>query len=194
MVKSLPANTGDTRSIPDPGGFPYATEQLNPWPQPLSLCCRTWELHPLKPTCSRACAFYGESQGALVVKNSRTNAGDIKDAGSISGSVRSPRGGNGNPLQYSCLENPMDRGVWWVQSMGSQRVGHDWRGLLCTVDSQLPKGTWGHSCASRLPVGEVKSLWLVSIHCEARGKHWSWVSSPGWSGVGFRDQLAFFFS
>ena len=125
VVKSLPANAEDTRSIPDPGGFAYTTEQLNPWPQPLSLCCRAWELHPLKPTRSGACAFYGESQGALVVKNSRTNAGDIKDAGSISGSVRSPRAGNGSPLQYSCLENPVDRGVWWVQSMGSQRVGHD---------------------------------------------------------------------
>ena len=34
--------------------------------------------------------------------------------------------GNGNPLQYSCLEHPMDGGAWWVQSMGSQRVGHDW--------------------------------------------------------------------
>ena len=33
--------------------------------------------------------------------------------------------GNGNPLQYSCLENPTDRGAWWLQSMGSQRVGHD---------------------------------------------------------------------
>ena len=45
--------------------------------------------------------------------------------GSISGSGRSPRGGNANPLQYSCLENPMDRGTWWAKSMGSQRVGHD---------------------------------------------------------------------
>ena len=34
--------------------------------------------------------------------------------------------GNGNPLQYSCLENPMDGGAWWLQSMGSLRVGHDW--------------------------------------------------------------------
>ena len=33
--------------------------------------------------------------------------------------------GNGNPLQYSCLENSVDRGAWWLQSMGSQRVGHD---------------------------------------------------------------------
>ena len=49
---------------------------------------------------------------ALVVNNPSVNAGDIKDAGLISGLGRSPGGGNGNPLQYSCLENPMDRGAW----------------------------------------------------------------------------------
>ena len=51
------------------------------------------------------------------------NAGD---AGLIPGSGRSPGGGSGNPLQYSCLKNPMDRGVWWAaQFMGWQRVRHD---------------------------------------------------------------------
>ena len=49
----------------------------------------------------------------LVVKNPPAGAGDERDAGSIPGSGRSPRGGNGNPLQYSCLGNPMDREVWW---------------------------------------------------------------------------------
>ena len=49
---------------------------------------------------------------ALVVKNLPANAGDIGDTGSIPGSERFPREGNGNPLQYSSLENPMDRGAW----------------------------------------------------------------------------------
>ena len=49
---------------------------------------------------------------ALVVKNSPTNAGDIQDVGLILGSGRTPEGEHGNPLQYSCLENPMDRGAW----------------------------------------------------------------------------------
>ena len=49
--------------------------------------------------------------GGLVVKASACNAGDL---GSIPGSGRSPGGGNGNPLQYSCLENPMDGGAWWT--------------------------------------------------------------------------------
>ena len=47
----------------------------------------------------------------LVVKNLPTNAGDLRGADLIPGSGRSPTGGNSNPLQYSCLENPMDRGA-----------------------------------------------------------------------------------
>ena len=49
---------------------------------------------------------------ALVVKNPDGNTGDRGDTGLIPGSGRSPRGGYGNPLQYSCPENPMDRGAW----------------------------------------------------------------------------------
>ena len=49
-----------------------------------------------------------------MVKNLSTNAGDVKDEGSIPGSARSPGGGHGNPRQYSCLENAMDRGAWWA--------------------------------------------------------------------------------
>ena len=49
-----------------------------------------------------------------MVKNLPANAGDIRDSVSIPGSGRSPGGGHGNPLQYSCLGNPMDRGVWWA--------------------------------------------------------------------------------
>ena len=49
-----------------------------------------------------------------VVKNPPDNAGDTRYAGLIRGSGGSPGEGNGNPLQYSCLENPMDRGAWWA--------------------------------------------------------------------------------
>ena len=48
----------------------------------------------------------------LVVKNPLANAGDIRDADPIPGSGRSPGGGHGNPFQYSCQENPIDRGAW----------------------------------------------------------------------------------
>ena len=54
------------------------------------------------------------SQVAIVVKNLTTNAGDIRDTGSILGSGRSPGGGHSNLLQYACLENLMDRGAWRV--------------------------------------------------------------------------------
>ena len=58
-----------------------------------------------------------------VVKNLPANAGDARNEGSIPGSGRSSGVGNGNPLQYSCLENSMDRGAW--QSMQLPRVGHN---------------------------------------------------------------------
>ena len=53
----------------------------------------------------------GASQVALVVKNPPAKAGDIRDVGSVPGLGRSPGGGHDNPLQYSCLENPMGRGA-----------------------------------------------------------------------------------
>ena len=58
------------------------------------------------------------SQVVLVVKNLPANAGDIRDLGSTPGSGRSPGGGNGTPVHYSCLENPMDRGTWRVAVQG----------------------------------------------------------------------------
>ena len=61
----------------------------------------------------------------LVVKNAPANAEDIRDVGSIPELRRSPGGGHSNPLQYSCLENPMEEEPGGVQSMGLQRDGHD---------------------------------------------------------------------
>ena len=61
------------------------------------------------------------SRMALLVKKLPAIAGDLKDVGLIPGSGRSPQGGHGNPLQYSCLENLTNRGL---QSMGSQGVEH----------------------------------------------------------------------
>ena len=64
--------------------------------------------------------------GGLVVKESSCNAGALKDAGSIPGWGRSPGGGHGNPLQYSCREYLMDRGVWQV---AVHRVAPSWTQL-----------------------------------------------------------------
>ena len=62
---------------------------------------------------------------ALVVKNLLANARDVRDSGLTPGSGRSPGGGNGNPLQYSCLENPMNEEPGRLHSLGSPRVRHD---------------------------------------------------------------------
>ena len=59
-----------------------------------------------------------------MIKNLPANGGGRGDTGSIPGSGRSPGGGNGNPLQHSCLENPMHRGDWWATAHGLHRVGH----------------------------------------------------------------------
>ena len=59
-----------------------------------------------------------DSKVVLVVKKQSANAGDVRDVGSIPGLGRSPGGGHGNPLQYSCLENPMDREAWRVTVHG----------------------------------------------------------------------------
>ena len=67
-------------------------------------------------------------QAVLVVKN----AGDVRDVGSVLGLGRSPGGGHGNPLRYSCLENPMDRGAWWATVHKVAKSWDDWSDLACT--------------------------------------------------------------
>ena len=59
--------------------------------------------------------------GGSVVRNLPANARDAEDMGSIPGSGRSPGEGNGDPLQYSCLKNPMDRGAWWATVHGVEK-------------------------------------------------------------------------
>ena len=77
-------------------------------------------------------------QGATMVKHLPANVGDTTDAGSTPGSVRSPRAGNGNPLQYFCLENPVDRGAQWATVHGVAKSQtqlsthmHMWTEHLC---------------------------------------------------------------
>ena len=65
----------------------------------------------------------GASQVALVVKNLPADTTDVSDVGSIPGSGRSPGGQHGNPLKFSCLGNPMDRGAGRLQSIALYRVG-----------------------------------------------------------------------
>ena len=78
--------------------------------------------------CSNLRSFPHSSAG----KKSACNAGDL---GSIPGLGRSPGEGNGNPLQYSCLENSMDRAAWWATVHGVARVGHDWATRVTILSS-----------------------------------------------------------
>ena len=88
--------------LPDPGIEPMS---------PVSPALQADSL-PAEPSGKPKGESYWVSQVVLVVKNPPANAGNSSDMGSISGSGRSPGGGNGNPLQYSCLGNPMDIGAW----------------------------------------------------------------------------------
>ena len=67
----------------------------------------------------------GGFPGGSVDKEPAYKAGDAGETGSIPGSGKSPGGGHGNPLQYSCMENHMNRGAWWATVRKLQRVGHD---------------------------------------------------------------------
>ena len=81
----------------------------------LQMCSGLWTLsdnaHQASPSSYSVVPLWA-SQVVLVVKNLPASAGDTGDPGLIPGSGRSPEGENGNPLQYSCLENPTDRGAW----------------------------------------------------------------------------------
>ena len=109
-----------------------------------------------------------------------------KTQSSIPGLGRYPGEGNGNPLQYSCLENPMDRGPCWLQFMGLHRVGHDWvtsRGLwplkITYLDASFNAGNWivaDDSCKST----EYSSSEVTSKHKNGKQKllsiwsiHWN---------------------
>ena len=76
--------------------------------------------------------------GGLMAKNLPASAGDGGDVGLIPGFGRSPGGGHGNPLQYSPLENPMDRGAWWATVHGGHKEldtierPHAWESILKT--------------------------------------------------------------
>ena len=78
----------------------------------------------------------GAFQVALVVKNPPANAGELRDMGSTPESWRSPEGGQGNPLQCSCLENPMDRGAWWATVHGVAKSQTQLKQLSTTAQAR----------------------------------------------------------
>ena len=102
------------------------------------------------------------SQVALVVENPPANAGGIRDMGSIPGSGRSPGGGHDNPLQYSFLENPMDRGVWSATLHG---VAKSWTRL-----KRLSMHTHTHLHTHTHTEGSILCLSSFQYYCEYQNK------------------------
>ena len=116
-----------------------------------------------------------KTEMALVIKNPPANAGDIRDVGLIPGSGRSLEGGHSNPLQYSCLENPMDRGAWWATVHGvtksqTRLSDYHFHFLMTNLDSILK------SITLLTKVCTVKSYGFFSSHV------WIWKldHKEGW--------------
>ena len=102
VVKNLPCNA-DAGSTPGQGTkIPYVTEQLSLYGHRFSLLLDIF----LGVELLGHMQLFSGFPGGVCIKNLPASAGDTRDAGSIPGSGRSPGGGNGNPLQYSCLGNP----------------------------------------------------------------------------------------
>ena len=140
-------------------------------------------LSPIWPT-DRA------SQVVWGVKNSPANAGDVRDVGSIPGLGRSTGGGHGNLLQYSCQENPLDKGAGRFQPTELQRVRHNWSNLAptqCLHILHVPKCAWvwkayfgfipvvrgcvGHSVVSNSATPWTVALWALFCSWDSLGKN-----------------------
>ena len=135
----------------DSGGQPGMLQSMRPQRIQLSdwmMAARSEGLQVGEPGCFSLC--HGWCWGFPGGSDGKASARSVEGPGLIPGSGRSPGEGNGNPLQYSCLENSMDGGAWWgtVHGVTSQRVGHDWatsllisQALMKVFDSHfiLPK-------------------------------------------------------
>ena len=97
-------------------------------------------------------------------KESTCNPGDTGNSGSIPGSGRSPGGGHGNPLQYSCWENSMNRGAGGLQSMRLQRVEHNWTDWAC-MNTWIQE-TWVSLATSTAQEGEQRKWTLNNLRLD----------------------------
>ena len=104
-----------------------------------------------------------------MVKNPPANGGAAEDAGLILGSGRRPEGGNGSPLQRSCLENPMDRGAWWVTV---QRVAKSQTQLSTSILNIVLCYVVSPCCLS--------ALHIVVCICQSQTPHLSPIPLPLW--------------
>ena len=119
------------------------------------------------------------------------SACSVRDLGLIPGSGRSPGEGNGNPLQYSCLENPKDRGAWWATSQWGHRVRHDWVTKSIYDDPMfniLGTVRWFSEVATLFYIS-TSNIWgllffhILTVTCLAFKMYsslWTWRSVTSW--------------
>ena len=110
---------------------------------------------------------------AQVLTNLPAKAGDVEDISLIPGARRSPGGGNGNPLQYSCLGNPMDRGAWRATVLGVVK-SQTWLNM-CAHTVYIPFSRVSSIHWGSMPLNSSIVLWLVI--CEQK---WAFVSLSTW--------------
>ena len=113
-------------------------------------------------------------QAALVVKNLLANAGDIRVAGLVPGLGRSPGGRHGNPPQYSCLENPMDRGTKGLRSIGLQSVGFNLSDLAQTP--ALARFPCSSAWASEGSGEPGRNFWIAEQYCFLQSSYWNFTA------------------
>ena len=111
-----------------------------------------------------------------VVEDSPANAGDAGDVSLIPGLGRSSGGGYDNPLQYSCLENPLDRGAWWATVHGGwKRVRHDWT----TEHLYIICGSWLDALIWNLQIWRAHcTMWFYKVYLSICG---FWYSLRSWN-------------
>ena len=141
--------------------MPLSSETNNPPTLgPTYLPCSFAQLGPLPQGLCTATDSATGSQATLAIKDLPANVADIRDAGWIPGSGRSP--GNDNPLQYSCLENPMDRGAWWATV---HRFSQSWiqlNDLAHTPVGYLTNQTCHSLSPMLLPWPKVDQVWWTT--------------------------------
>ena len=108
----------------------------------------------------------GPSQVVPVVKNPPASVGNQRDTGLIPESGRPPGEGNGNPLQYSCLENPQRQRslAGYIQSMGSHRVRHDWSNLACTLSNTNWHNVLYFKKGKLYSKQKLSDFWVIILH------------------------------
>ena len=119
------------------------------------------------------------AQVALWIKNLPANTGHPGDPSLIPGSGRSPGGGNGNPLQYPCLENPVDRGAWWAAIHGVAK-SQDMTEWLSTQHTSSGSGSWlGPRGTGTLGVGHGGRMWGLQCSSPGLRSTWGHKDTPG---------------